>query len=238
MKKNLLIFLWALAPVALLAFHFGPGQAGIAREEAKTNIQAALDFEAGEQWQQAIDSYNDALAALPDSETAKRHQLQLARANARTHVGELPEAMLAMEHLLDETAKSSDKALEKKVRSSLANAQYHIGWLMRLELAEKKEWMEPLEKARQNFRLLAEQADKTGAKASENHQKNLEAVVRLARMDLSEVQALPLPKKCQGCKNVCSKCRGQKKSNKPKAMKKKEDARGASVGKRPDGNGS
>ena len=238
MKKNLLIFLWALAPVALLAFHFGPGQAGLAREEAKTSIQAALDFEAGKQWQQAIDSYNDALAALPDSETAKRHQLQLARANARTHVGELPEAMLAMEHLLDETAKGSDKALEKKVRSSLANAQYYIGWLMRLELAEKKEWMEPLEKARQNFRLLAEQTAKTDAKASEDHQKNLEAVVRLARMDLSEVQALPLPKKCEGNKNVCSKCQGQKKSNKPKDMKKKEDARGASVGKRPDGKGS
>ena len=81
MKKNLLIFLWALAPVALLAFHFGPGQAGIAREEAKTNIQAALDFEAGEQWQQAIDSYNDALAALPDSETTKRQQLQPKRRN-------------------------------------------------------------------------------------------------------------------------------------------------------------
>ena len=238
MKKNLLIFLWALAPVALLAFHFGPGQAGLAREEARASIRAALDFEAEQQWQQAIDSYNDALAALPDSETAKRHQLQLARANARTHVGELPEAMLAMEHLLDETAKGSDKELESKVRSSLASAQYYTGWLMRLELAEKEEWKEPLEKARQNFRLLAEQTDKTDATASEDHQKNLEAVVRLARMDLSEVQALPLPKKCEGNKNVCSKCRGQKKSNKPKAMKKKEDARGASVGKRPDGKGS
>ena len=242
MKKNLLIFLWALAPVALLAYHFGPGQAGLAREEAKTSIQAALDFEAGKQWQQAIDSYNDALAALPDSETAKRHQLQLARANARIYVGELPEAMLSMEHLLDETAKGSDKELESKVRSSLASAQYYTGWLMRLELAEKEEWKEPLEKARQNFRLLAEQTAKTDAKASEDHQKdhqkNLEAVVRLARMDLSEVQALPLPKKCEGNKNVCSKCQGQKKSNKPKAMKKKEDARGASVGKRPDGKGS
>ena len=238
MKKNLLIFLWALAPVALLAYHFGPGQAGLAREEAKANIQAALDFEAKKQWQQAIDAYNDALAALPDTETAKRQQLQLARANARIYVGELPEAMLAMEHLLNETAKSSDSELESKVRSSLASAQYYTGWLMRLELAEKKEWKEPLEKARQNFRLLAEQTAKTDATASEDHQKNLEAVVRLARMDLSEVQALPLPKKCEGNKNVCSKCRGQKKSNKPKDMKKKEDARGASVGKRPDGTGS
>ena len=252
MKKNLLIFLWALAPVALLAYHFGPGQAGLAREEARASIRAALnfeaeakasiraelDFEAGQQWQQAIDAYNDALAALPETETAKRQQLQLARANARIYVGELPEAMLSMEHLLDETAKGSDSELESKVRSSLASAQYYTGWLMRLELAEKEEWKEPLEKARQNFRLLAEQTDKTDAKASEDHQKNLEAVVRLARMDLSEVQALPLPKKCQGNKNVCSKCRGQKKSNKPKDMKKKEDARGASVGKRPDGKGS
>ena len=238
MKKNLLIFLWALAPVALLAYHFGPGQAGLAREEARASIRAALNFEASEEWRQTIDAYNDALAALPDTETAKRQQLQLARANARIYVGELPEAMLSMEHLLDETAKGSDSELESKVRSSLASAQYYTGWLMRLELAEKKEWKEPLEKARQNFRLLAEQTDKTDATASEDHQKNLEAVVRLARMDLSEVQALPLPKKCEGNKNVCSKCRGQKKSNKPKDMKKKEDARGASVGKRPDGKGS
>ena len=238
MKKNLLIFLWALAPVALLAYHFGPGQAGLAREEARASIRAALNFEASEEWRQTIDAYNDALAALPDTETAKRQQLQLARANARIYVGELPEAMFEMEHLLDETAKGSDSELESKVRSSLASAQYYTGWLMRLELAEKKEWKEPLEKARQNFRLLAEQTAKTDAKASEDHQKNLEAVVRLARMDLSEVQALPLPKKCEGNKNVCSKCRGQKKSNKPKDMKKKEDARGASVGKRPDGKGS
>ncbi|MFQ3169210.1 MAG: tetratricopeptide (TPR) repeat protein [Limisphaerales bacterium] len=238
MKKNLLILMWALAPVALLAYHFGPGQVGIAREEAKISIRAALDYEAGEQWPQAIDAYNEALAALPQTETAKRQQLQLARANARIYVGELPEAMLEMEHLLDETVKGSDSDLQDKVRSSLASAQYYTGWLMRLELAEKKEWMEPLEKARQNFRLLAEQTDKTGVEASEDHQKNLEAVVRLARMDLSEVQALPLPKKCQGNKNVCSKCNGQKKSNKPKNLKKKEDARGASVGKRPDGKGS
>ncbi len=238
MKKNLLILIWALAPVALLAYHFGPGQNGRAREKSKASIQVALDFEAKKQWRQAIDAYNEALAALPDTETTKRQQLLLARANARIYVGELPEAMLEMEHLLDETTKRGDGELESNVRSSLASAQYYTGWLMRLELAEKKEWKEPLEKARQNFRLLAEQTAKADTKESKDHQKNLEAVVRLARMDLSEVQALSLPKKCEGNKNVCSKCRGQKKSNKPKAMKKKEDARGASVGKRPDGKGS
>ncbi|GIT12712.1 MAG: hypothetical protein CM1200mP34_1180 [Verrucomicrobiales bacterium] len=108
----------------------------------------------------------DALAALPETETTKRQQLQLARANARIHVGELPEAMFAMERLLVETAEGEDRELEAKVRASLASAQYYTGWLMRLELAEKKEWKEPLEKARQNFRLLAEQTPKADAKAS------------------------------------------------------------------------
>ena len=149
MKKNLLIFFWALAPVALLAYHYGPGQTGLAREEAKASIQAALEFEKNEQWQQAIDAYDEALAALPEEETARRMQLQLARANARIYVGELPEAMFAMEQLLDEAAKGDDKKLENKVRASLASAQYYTGWLMRLELAEKEEWMEPVEKARQ-----------------------------------------------------------------------------------------
>ena len=122
MKKNLLIFFWALAPVALLAYHYGPGQTGLAREEAKASIQAALEFEKNEQWQQAIDAYDEALADLPEEETARRMQLQLARANARIYVGELPEAMFAMEHLLDEAAKGDDKKLENKVRASLASA--------------------------------------------------------------------------------------------------------------------
>jgi len=238
MKKNILIFLWTLAPVVLLAYHYGPGQNNLAREASKTKIHAALDFEKKSQWLKAIDAYNEALTTLPDTDTTKRLQLQLARANAQIHIGELPEAMMAMDRLLDEASNQNNKLLENKIRASLASAQYYTGWLMRLELAEKEEWMEPVEKSRQNFRLLAEQSIKTNLKTSEDHKKNLEAVVRLARMDLSELQALPLPKKCQGNKNVCSKCRGQKKSNQPKEGKKKEDARGASVGKRPDGTGS
>ena len=238
MKKNILIFLWTLAPVVLLAYHYGPGQNSLAREASKAKIHAAIDFEKKSEWLKAIDAYNEALTSLPDNDITKRLQLQLARANAQIHVGELPEAMLVMDHLLDEASNLNNKSLENKIRASLASTQYYAGWLMRLELAEKEEWMESIEKARQNFRLLAEESIKTNSKSHEDHKKNLEAVVRLARMDLSELQALPLPKKCQGNKNVCSKCRGQKKSNKPKAGQKREDARGSSVGKRPDGTGS
>jgi len=238
MKKNLLILLWALTPVALLAWHYGPGQDSLARDSARAKIEEAVQFEADQQWRKAVAAYTEALAELPEADSARRHRLRLAHANARIHVGELPEAMAAMESLLDEVKTGGDAALQREVRASLASTQYYAGWLMRLELAEKDEWMEPVGKARQNFRWLAEQTVDTDTEASEAHQKNLEAVIRLARMDLSELQGLPLPKKCEGCKNVCSKCRGQKKSRKPKEMKKKEDARGASVGKRPEGTGS
>ena len=227
MKKNLLIFLWALPPWRCSHTTTAPARLVWPVKKPRP-VQAALDFREKEQWQQAIDAYNEALAALPEEETAKRMQLQLARANARIYVGELPEAMFAMEHLLDEAAKGDDKKLENKVRA-LASAQYYTGWLMRLELAEKEEWMEPVEKARQNFRLLAEQSAKTDAKASEEHQKNLEAVVRLARMDLSELQALPLPKKCQGCKTSAPSAGAKKEQQAEAGQRRRTPAERASA---------
>jgi hypothetical protein len=93
----------------------------------------------------------------------------------------------------------------------LASAQYYAGWLMRLEGATTQEWLAETEQSRQNFRLLAEQTEKDTV-ISEGYRKNLEAVIRLERMDLSELQGLPLPKQCQGCKNCSQKCRSQRES--------------------------
>ena len=110
---------------------------------------------------------------------------------------------------------------------------------MRLELAEKEEWKEPLEKARQNFRLLAEQIRQDRCQALGGSPEKSRGRRALGAHGLVRGAGIAAAERmCEGNKNVCSKCRGQKKSNKPKAMKKKEDARGASVGKRPDGKGS
>ena len=107
---------------------------------------------------------------------------------------------------------------------------------MRLEGASTDEWTVQAENARQHFRLLAEEKLKTDAGAAKPHQEDLEATIRLARMDLSELQGLPLPTFCKGCKNVSQKCRGQceSKSQKP-AEKEQKDARGAGNGQRPRG---
>ncbi len=78
---------------------------------------------------------------------------------------------------------------------------------MRVEGAARDEWMPVAEEARQHFRLLAESATPELAAAAA---RNLEATLRLQRMDLSELQGLPLPKKCQGCKNLSQRQRKQR----------------------------
>ena len=70
------------------------------------------------------------------------------------------------------------------------------------------------ESSRQHFRLLSENSlQQSDARVATDFQKNLEAVIRLERMDLSVLKALPLPKECKNCSNCSSKCRKQRESN-------------------------
>jgi hypothetical protein len=239
MKRKLLFSIWLLVPVMLLAYHYGPGQAALGRDRAAALARQAVEREQSQDWAGALDAYRQSLAALPVDDPAARFKLRLAAANARMYVGELPEAMQDLDGLLGEMLKGDAPApAVREVRSTLAGAQYYAAWLMRLENAPTEEWTEQAENARQNFRLLAEQTQMGDADAAQDYQMNLEAVIRLQRMDLSELQGLPLPKKCEGCKNCSQKCRGQKESRSQQPKEKPKDARGAGAGKRPDGSGS
>jgi hypothetical protein len=54
--------------------------------------------------------------------------------------------------------------------------------------------MPHIESSRQIYRQLAEAADAKGeAKLSDQFTKDLESSIRLARMDLGDLQGLPLP---------------------------------------------
>lgn len=238
MKKRLLLALWCVIPAVVLAFHFGPGQRHAARDSAAAHLEAAHAAERAEDWPAAVAAYSGALAALPEADPDARWQARMARAKARMFTGELPEAMVELEGILDEVQRAGGRpGLEAEVRAEAATAQYYAAWLMRLEGATTAEWLPETEQARQHFRLLAEQAG--DATAREGFEKNLESVIRLARMDLSELEALPLPKQCEGCKNCSQKCRSQRESQcKKPGEKQPKDARGASAGKRPDGTGS
>lgn len=215
MRKKLFVALWLLVPVVLLAIHYGPGQDGLARDQASTKLALARSAEAKGAWSQAVELYSEALAALPTSNLLPRYQIRLAQAKARLMSGELPEAKADLDGLLTDMLKNNASvALTREVRSELAAAEYYAGWLMRLEGAATEEWMAETESARQHFRLLSETAKTQNQIAlATDSQKNLEAVIRLELMDLSELKALPLPKQCQNCSNCSSKCRKQRESN-------------------------
>jgi hypothetical protein len=107
---------------------------------------------------------------------------------------------------------------------------------MRLEGEPKDLWEPEIEAARQGYRLLAEQAEINGdADAAKKHRQDLESSIRLARMELSELQGLSLPSQCKGC---CSgKCRGRSNKGKGNGEGQPKDARGASSGPPPDNSG-
>ena len=245
--RKLLAVLWLLVPVGLIAFHYGPGQQRVDRDRSAAKVAAARAAEAKEDWRGAMNAYAEAISALPPGDAEPRFKLRLAHAKARMRAGELPEAAVDVEGLLeDATAANMPADLVKEVRATVGTMHYYLAWLMRLEGADAEEWTLETEQARQHFRLLAEETKAAGDVKAEDHQKNLEAVIRLARMDLSELKSLPLPKDCQGNGDCCGKCRKQR-EGRIKVAKKPGDARqqvsedkkkAAGQNNRPEGSGS
>jgi hypothetical protein len=221
MRKKILMGIWLLIPVLLLAYHYGPGQSRLALDRAASKIAEARAREAKEDWQGAFQAWSDALTETPQSQTGPRFQLRLAQARTRMYTGELPEAIEDMQSLLTDIQRGhANRELEREVRRTL-------------ESAPAEEWLLPVEEARQHFRLLAEETQ--DPRAVVNYKKNLEATIRLERMDLSELQGLPLPKFCSACKNVSQKCRSQRQSKGENKVEEKKDARGAGFNAVPKG---
>ena len=67
-------------------------------------------------------------------------------------------------------------------------------WLMRLEGATEEEWMPEIQAARQHYTQLTQTAEDMGdSELLKRSSEDLESSIRLARMDLGDLQALPLP---------------------------------------------
>ena len=195
MRMALLVS-WLIIPVAAGAYHFGPGQQRILLDDAQALIEQAQHDAANEQWAAAETKYQLAFELLPSDRVRDQRRVRIERAKAQMMVKKLPVAHQDMKALVKEMQEDedADPDLLNESRQVLANSQYYITWLMRLEGKSKSEWEPEIESARQTFRLLAYEAEKSGDQATaERNQKDLESSIRLARMDLSELQGLPLP---------------------------------------------
>jgi hypothetical protein len=65
MFKKILLYSWLLAPVGLLAFHYGPGQAELSRDAAAQHLAAARAHEQTEDWPAAIAAYSEGFGEAP-----------------------------------------------------------------------------------------------------------------------------------------------------------------------------
>lgn len=208
--RTQLLGVWLLLPVAAGAYHLGPGQdliqlddAAALLEEAQAHTARAEDIarEHGDvaatmAWKEAFRAYEEALLALPSDRVDARREVQLERAKCRMMISQLPEANSELRTLVDEMADDpeADPQVLLEARRSFASSEYYMTWLMRLEGRGRADWEPRIESARQTYKLLAEQYEIHGDEAAaETSREDLESAIRLARMELSELQGLPLP---------------------------------------------
>jgi predicted negative regulator of RcsB-dependent stress response len=194
--RVILLVGWLLAAIGAAAWHYGPGQDYLKRDDAARAREEANHQATASNWGEAIAKYDEALKSLPIERIADARAIRLQRAKAQMMARKLPDAHADLRGIVDEM-KDDPKADEKVLadaRSTLANAQYYITWLMRLEGQPRDAWEPEIEAARQTYRLLAERSEAQGdAVNAKRHKEDLESAIRLERMDLGELQGLPLP---------------------------------------------
>ncbi len=194
--RILLIVAWLFAGLGGLIFHYGPGQEKLEIDRVGALLQQARQQVADQDWHAAIETFDAVLAELPSERVAESHVVTLEKAKAQMMAAELPLARQALEGLLDDLRvdENADPKLTADVQSTLANSQYYMTWLMRLEGLPEEEWMPEIEAARQHYTQLSSQAEQLGnSELLTRSREDLESAIRLARMDLSELQGLPLP---------------------------------------------
>ncbi|MBA4029544.1 MAG: hypothetical protein C0478_01295 [Planctomyces sp.] len=231
---------WCLVPLFFLGYHFGPGQESAALDQVDRSLHSTKTLAGEQDYEAAIALLNASLEKLPADKFDEAARIRLERARLQMLNQQLPEAFNDVQTLVDELAERPhvDPQLLSDAQATFANSQYYVTWLMRLEGRPREDWEPQVESARQIFRQLAEEAEVKGdTQASKLRREDLEASIRLARMDVGDLQGLPLPTQCQSCKSGKCNCKGKKPSKKP-STKTSQDARGASAGPPRDGGGN
>jgi hypothetical protein len=187
--RTFLLLSWMALPVAGVAYHYGPGQDRLVLDDVARIVATAESAVADEDWAFAVEQYGQAIAKLPEGHSDVSRLLRLERAKAQMNAQELPSAARELESLVDELDgdASAPSQLKAEGRRALANSQFYMTWLLRLEGKTRAEWEPQIEAARQNYRLLAESTD------SATEKQDLEAAIRLERLELEDLQGLPLP---------------------------------------------
>lgn len=194
--KRWALVIWLLLPIGAAAYHYGPGRTGLKLDEVDRLVAEARELSEAGAWKQAILRYQRAQELLPDDQTTASRRLRLELYKAQLEGEQLPAAHSAIGPLIEELAADPevDPAMLAEARELQANSRFYMTWLMRLEGQPETVWRSEIDSAEETYRLLAEQADSVGLEdQAAQAREDLESAIRLARMDLGELQGLPLP---------------------------------------------
>ena len=198
--KRILVLLWLLLPLPVVVLHYGPGQQWLAKDKAHAIVQQAEQAGKKGDWEQAGQLYASAASLLTEAPADLKLRLDLAQVRARFHNGQAVEAIDSANRLLSQPdMRTMPAEFQREARELAGRIHYYAGWVMRLEGANRDLWLEQVELARQNIRLLAEQSAREGqAEYARQQQENLESAVQLQRLSMTELMARPLPEEGQG----------------------------------------
>jgi len=194
--RILMIVGWLFVGLGGAIFHYGPGQEHLEVDRVDHLLSQAQASVASEDWGKAVELFDAVLVDLPADKVAESRSVVLEKAKCQMMSAKLPEARQTLQGLLDDVRedKDSDKSFVAEVQSALASSQYYTTWLMRLEGLPEEDWKPEIEAARQHYTQLALDAKEAGNQSLlQRSSEDLESTVRLARMDLNELQGLPLP---------------------------------------------
>ncbi len=194
--RVLMLVLWLLIPVGAFAYHLGPGQSDMKRDQAALLLADADAFASAKKWSEAEPLFKAALELLPDDAIETNRAVRLELAKCQLLNKGLPQANEDLKVLVDELEQdpNANPELLADTRMALANSQYYITWLMRLEGRPESDWKPEITSSQQIYRLLAEESTENADEEMISIRKeDLESAVKLARMDIGELQGLPLP---------------------------------------------
>lgn len=196
MIRALGLIAWCLVLVLLGAYHYGPGQNQMKLDDAGRLIRTANAHVQHEKWSEAAEAFSQALEILPEDKKTVINAVRLERNKAWMNCSQLPEAHNDLVQLVEmlETDPAGDTALLRDAKQTMANSKFYLTWLMRLEGKSREQWLPHIETARQTFRELAESPSALGdIELKKSLQEDLESTIRLARLDLKQLQGLPIP---------------------------------------------
>lgn len=192
-----LIAVWLLVLPAFAAWHyFGPGRSYLQADDAADHLAAARRAADAGDWDAAVAAYTTALDRLPAGRAQDAHRIRLDRSVAKLRGRTFAEGRDELAEQVDELTRTAgaDEATLDSARAALAYSRHHSGWLMRLEGKSAAVWQAEVEAARQHYRAAAERAAARGdTTAAGRLRDDLEATVRLARLDLNDLQGKDLP---------------------------------------------